>query len=309
MGFMDFLDLSYILLNSLRNVKFRMKGIALSISNEGFTLIIDGYCLKYIEYNSKENTLKLESPPVSLIDLIDELHPSDYDVDEVLKGDWLDAKFISKMIKKYPKAFESYLAEKKAVDELARKYGLNFKLIVDSEGQMSAQLLWRNVEPNIYKINELISEGLAAFEEKCSILGHPSLEELYFKRNLQLIELILNYLDIVKDLYIQIKGTEINIGKVEVSNSVDALSLIKPKVEILLDMFSGDGLGIIISEEKKIKLKLVFYSKHIREGLMEFLNKDGFFLEKKDPVVYTKGFSSVREGYEWIKDKLLSQIL
>lgn len=76
MGFKNFLDLSYILLNSFGNTQLRMNGIVLNINNDGFTLIMDGYCLKYIEYNSKENTLKLESLPASLIDLGDESYPS-----------------------------------------------------------------------------------------------------------------------------------------------------------------------------------------------------------------------------------------
>ncbi len=76
MGFTVFIDLSYILLDSLRDAQFHMNGIALNIRNMGFTLIIDGYCLKYIEYSAKENSLILETPSVSLLDLVDESYPS-----------------------------------------------------------------------------------------------------------------------------------------------------------------------------------------------------------------------------------------
>lgn len=306
--FIDFIDLNYIILNSLRNSRLLMNGIVLNINDDGFTLIISGFCLKYIEYSSRENSLKLVSPPISLIDLIDEFYSSRYNVDEVLNGDWLNAKFIKKMIKKYPKAFESYLAEKEAVDELAKKYGLDFKLIVDYEGQMYAQLLWRDVESNMYKIQELISVGIAVFEEKCSMPDVTSLEEAYPNRNLQLIEVILNYLDMIKDVYTRIKDTKLSIKRVEVSNSVDILSLIEPKIELQLCLSSGETLGIIISEAREVKLKLIQYSKRIRKELMDLLKRDSFNLEREDPTVYIKSFTSLKETHKWITNKLLSQI-
>jgi len=79
MGPIDFPNLSYILLNSLRFSQVSMDGVVLSMNNGGLLLIVEGCVLEYSEFNLQEGSLKFVSLLVSPTDLKARLYPSGCD--------------------------------------------------------------------------------------------------------------------------------------------------------------------------------------------------------------------------------------
>jgi len=75
-GLMDFLDLSYILLNSLRFFRSSMDGAVMNMNNRGLILILEGRVLKYTEFNLQKGSLKLVFLSVSKPELKGRLYSS-----------------------------------------------------------------------------------------------------------------------------------------------------------------------------------------------------------------------------------------
>ncbi|RLG61650.1 hypothetical protein DRN87_01950 [Candidatus Geothermarchaeota archaeon] len=83
-------------------------------------------------------------------------------------GKWLEKSFLEDVMKKYSKAFKVYKHKTKVAEEIAEKYNVDIKTVIDSYGYMYTRLELDIQEKSVKEVSLAIKKGIDIMAEFCT---------------------------------------------------------------------------------------------------------------------------------------------
>jgi len=176
-------------------------------------------------------------------------------------GKWLEKFFLEDIMKKYSKAFKVYKHKTKVAEEIAEKYNVDIKTVINSQGYMYTRLELDIREKSVKEVSLAIKKGIDIMTEFCT-----KATTLPFDKKGSLKEdplnLIYTWLSTSREIYkLLLKDNALEPIHIYASNYsvfVDG----KPYMAIEYPYKNTDSFTIIITkEDSKYTLEYIFPKK------------------------------------------------
>jgi len=299
----NMLDLSYMVLDVLREKPIFSKYISIHISeNEFWGLYLPtDLCLRRITIYEKDKILEIESPYVSLVDILEEFYNvSVKDIIDDIYTPVFKEKLLNLVKDKAPKLYKTYISDTELTHNLSVKYNVNIEKVLDPGGHTYVALKSSIEEKNVKEIADIIKRGLKAFEEYCTAKKGKFFQSIIqeLKDPLNQIE---DWLALVKAIYSTNRWYRYSY--IELSNMHNN-PYKAPYIHFIVE--NKVGIKIIVTQKDKYyTLNILLEKEKCKEDLIKLFKLNDFISDTVDSQLkFEKKYSDLNDIILWLNENL-----